>query len=334
MMNMNMDINQMNPNMMPNQFLNNNMNNQFIMNQMNPNIINMNQMYQNFNQINPNMINMNQNVNNININQENEAEDILPYINEPKMILKFSTVSSIKNGTYIAVKLPKSITKNDLYSIAKKYQDDYYSNIILSCNNYLLKEDDTTIEGIEEGSIINIIEDIDFPDGSYYRALLKKNENYEKADFQFKVNSSHVNTTIKFPINITISEMIKGTFSKLLLNSKSTRFADKIYDLTDKISSQIGRIFTIVEVNPLERHWIFGKRININVNSQNTVTIGTLNSIKQLIKQIEFQYTNKELTKLYIGNHEFLINEIGNFSLKSIGINGDVECYAEYRNLH
>ena len=82
-MNMNMNMDQMNPNMMPNQFLNNNMNNQFIMNQMNPNIINMNQMYQNFNQINPNMINMNQNVNNININQENEAEDILPYINEP-----------------------------------------------------------------------------------------------------------------------------------------------------------------------------------------------------------------------------------------------------------
>ena len=143
-----------------------------------------------------------------------------------------------------------------------------------------------------------------------------------------------MNTTIKFPINITISEMIKGTFSKLLLNSKSTRFADTIYDLTDKISSQIGRIFTIVEVNPLERHWIFGKRININVNSENTVTIGTLNSIKQLIKQIEFQCTNEELTKLYIGNHEFLINEIGNFSLKSIGINEDVECYAEYRNLH
>ena len=176
-MNMNINMNQMNPNMMPNQFLNNNMNNQFIMNQMNPNIINMNQMYQNFNQMNPNMINMNQNLNNININQIDEAKDVLPYINEPKMILKFSTVSSIKNGTYIAVKLPKSITKNDLYSIAKKYQDDYYSNIILSCNNYLLKEDDTTIEGIEEGSIINIIEDIDFPDGSYYRALLKKNEN-------------------------------------------------------------------------------------------------------------------------------------------------------------
>ena len=54
--------------------------------------------------------------------------------------------------------------------MAKKYQEDFYSTIILSCNNYLLKEDDnTTIEGIEEGSIINIIEDIDFPDGSYYK---------------------------------------------------------------------------------------------------------------------------------------------------------------------
>ena len=103
------------------------------------------------------------------------------------MILKFSTVSSIKNGTYIAVKLPKSITKNDLYSIAKKYQDDYYSNIILSCNNYLLKEDDTTIEGIKEGSIINIIEDIDFPDGSYYRALLKKMKITKKQIFNSKL---------------------------------------------------------------------------------------------------------------------------------------------------
>ena len=67
---------------------------------MNPNTINMNQMYQNFNQINPNMTNMNQNLNNNNIiNQIDEAEDVLPYINEPKMILKFSTVSSIKNGS-------------------------------------------------------------------------------------------------------------------------------------------------------------------------------------------------------------------------------------------
>lgn len=106
-----------------------------------------------------------------------DAEDILPYIDEPKMVLKFSNIDTIKTGNYINVKIPKSLTKKELYSIAKKYQIDYYSNIILSCNNYLLQCDDTLIEGISEGSIINIIEDVDFPDGSYYKVLMKKHEN-------------------------------------------------------------------------------------------------------------------------------------------------------------
>ena len=175
-------------------------------NLMNPNLINPN-INQNFAQLNPNMIpNMNQinqnmipNLNDMNLNmgqlnlnrdQNNnnneEIEDVLPYIDEPKMVLKFSNISSIKNGTYIKVKLPKSITKSDLYSIAKKYQTNYYSNIILSCNNYLLKDDDSSIEGIEEGSVINIIEDADFPDGAYYKALMKKNKNNETMSFFLK----------------------------------------------------------------------------------------------------------------------------------------------------
>ncbi len=338
---MNMNINQMNQNMMPNQFLNNNMNNQFIMNQnfnqMNPNIINMNQMYQNFNQMNPNIINMNQNLNNININQIDEAKDVLPYINEPKMILKFSTVSSIKNGTYITVKLPKSITKSDLYSIAKKYQNDYYSKIILSCNNYLLREDDdTTIEGIEEGSIINIIEDIDFPDGSYYRELMKKNKNFEKDFFQFKVIGSNIINAIQFPKNITVSEMEKGALSKLLLNSKSHRIVDISRNYYGKkISSLNQKIFNVCTSNPMQNHWIFGKKIDVIVeNKMNkiTVPIGILNSIKELISSICSQFTRKDLVKLSIGNHEFLVNEIGDFSLKSIGIYKDVNCKVEFND--
>ena len=74
-----------------------------------------------------------------------------------------------------------------MYSIAKKYQYDYYSNIILSYNNYLINKDDTTIEGFEEGSIINIIEDIDIPDGSYYKYLMKKFEHIERIFFNFRI---------------------------------------------------------------------------------------------------------------------------------------------------
>ena len=143
------------------------------------------------------------------------------------MVLKFSNIDTIKTGNYINVKIPKSLTKKDLYSIAQRYQVDFYSKTILSCNNYLLQCDDTLIEGIPEGSIINIIEDVDFPDGSYYKTLMKKHENENKISFIFRLlNMNDIQPKIiEFPKNITYTEMVKATFSKLLLNSKSIRIS-------------------------------------------------------------------------------------------------------------
>ena len=339
MMNMNFNQNQIN-NMMPNPFLNNNMN-QFMMNpnmmNMNPNMINMNQNMMN---MNLNMINMNRNLNQINnIDQINEVEDILPYINEPKIMLKFSTISSIKQGKYIKVKLPKSITKNDLYSIAKKYQYDYCSDIILSYNNYIIQKDDTTIDGFEEGSIINIIEDIDIPDGSYYKYLMKKYEHIERIIFNFRYTNEKTRyTKIEFPKNITVSEMIKGTFSKLLLNMKTSRFDELSPSDNTKISKfQIGRQFNInVYGNCPIWHWKFGKIIQVRTIVDNVrsdiISIGTLNSIKELIREISFSNTYKKIKKLSLGINEFLVNEIADFSLRSIGINDNVDCKVEFYN--
>ena len=347
--NMNLNMNQINPNIIPNMNLN--------MNQINPNMIpNMNL---NMNQINPNMIpNMNEanlnmgqfnldagqndNDNSISLNQnssDDEIEDVLPYIDEPKMLLKFSNISTIKNGTYIKVKLPKSITKSDLYSIAKKYQVDYNSNILLTHNNYLLKEDDTSIEGIEEGSVINIIEDVDFPDGAYYKALMEKNKNYERMSFIFRIEGK-INK-IQFPKNIKVSEMVKAAFSKLLLNSKSSRinYIDSS-DINKKIKDKFNgnESFSISFYDPLENHWRFGKIIYADVldirsngNIQNIVAIGTLNSINRLIYSIEITFYRK-LKKIIIGNKEFYKNEIKDFSLKSLGINDSFKCGAEFEN--
>ena len=331
--NINPNFAQLNPNMIPN------------MNQINQNMIaNMNI---NMNQINQNMIpnlnDMNLNMGQLNLNRDQnnnnneEIEDVLPYIDEPKMVLKFSNISSIKDGTYIKVKLPKSITKSDLYTIAKKYQVDYYSNILLSCNNYLLKNDDTSIEGIKEGSIINIIEDVDFPDGAYYKALMEKNKNNETMSFFFKVEGKM--NKIQFPKNITVSEMVRAAFSKLLINSKSasieninssdqTKIINKFYD---------NKAFTIYFSDPLEPHWIFGKIIYANAfdnaNNKNTtcIAIGTLNSINRLIYSIENHFS-KKLKKVKILNKEFYKNEIKNFSLKSIGINDNFDCIVEFEN--
>jgi len=352
------DNNNMNYNIFPNQFhLNNFYNNNYNinqnmiepnMNQINPNMNqmnlnmnqinpNMNQINLNMNQINPNINQLNPNLNQINqnMNQIDEVEDLLSYIDEPKMILKFSTISTIKEGKYISVKLPKSITKSDLYTIAKKYQVDYYSDIILTCNNYRLKNEDTSIEGIEEGSVINIIEDIDYPDGSYYKYLMEKNKNYEKIRFCFQIPSGGKRQLL-FPKNITVSEMIKGAFSKLLLNPKSSRiFANYLnYENNDKISVfPENNQFTINQIDPLERHWYFGKLIKIEIIYNNKmegiISIGILNSIKQLIRQIEYSLAPNKITKLIIGKYEFLINEIKNFSLKSIDIIENTTCRVE-----
>ena len=325
---MNMNMN-MNNNMLNNPFLNNNYN----MNMMNMNMMNMNMnMMNNQNFINPNNINQNMNLNQINQNLENNnsVEDVLPYINEPKKILKFSTISNNSNGNYITVKLPNSITRSDLYSIAKKYQTDYYSDIILSYNNYLLKSDNSTIEGIPENSIINIIEDVDYPDDSYYNNLMKKNEKEEKIRFGFNFPSGE-RKFLLFPNNITFSEMEKAAFSKLSLNTKSTRILDLPIYKNQKLNTLINHCFHIDKCHSINSHWKFGKIINakikdINEKEVNVVQIGTLNSTLQLYKNAE-TLCSRKVKKLSIKNK--LIERENIKSLASIGINEDFECIVE-----
>ena len=337
-MNMNMNVNinmNMNNNMFNNPILNNNnmnMNNNMFNNPfINNNIIN-----QNF--INPNNFNQNMNLNNLNqinqnLNNNNSVEDVLPYINEPKKILRFSNISTYSNGSFITVKLPNSITISDLYSIAKKYQTDYCSEILLSCNNYLLKkENNSSIEPIPENSIINIIEDVDFPYDSYYDDLMKKYEKEEKIRIIFTLPSGD-RKLLLFPNNISASEMTKAAFSKFSLNSKSTRIRNLYLSPNDKINIlQYNHPFTFLQSHPLQSHWIFGKNINakiilIDKNEDFSLPIGTLNSTLQLIKEIEInlgEYPIK-VKKIIINNK--LIERENIKSLASIGINEDFECF-------
>ena len=122
----------MNNNMINNPFLNNNYNTTMNLNDnmpINPllnNNNNMNMHIMNMMNINHNYNNNNQNMNLNNLNPINQgpnnniAKDIMPYIKEPKKILKFSTIETNSTGEYINIKVPNSITKSDLYTIAKK----------------------------------------------------------------------------------------------------------------------------------------------------------------------------------------------------------------------
>ena len=80
-----------------------------------------NQMNQMNNNLDFNMINFNQmnqmNNNNSNINDD-EIIDLFPYIKEEKKIIKFINSNYESNS----IKIPISINKTDLYSIAYNYK--------------------------------------------------------------------------------------------------------------------------------------------------------------------------------------------------------------------
>ena len=146
---------------------------------------------------------------------------------------------------------------------------------------------------------------------------------------------------IQFPKNITVSEMVRAALSKLLINSEGS-FIDLI-DKSDqtKIINKFNdnKMFTIYFSEPPNPHWKFGKIINArvfnNAKNENTITttisIGTLNSINQLISSVE-GFSTKKVKKIIIGKKELYKNEIKNFSLKSIGINDNFTFLVEFEN--
>jgi len=134
-------------------------------------------------------------------------EDPLDYIKEPKKIIRFI------NSDYkeYKVNIPLSITKYDIYSIARIYRCSNnagnHSNIVLIYNNLILNRDETSIESISENHIIIIIEPRNFPDDSYYNSLQKRTESKGNISFLFP-SGKKINRI--FPDNIKIYEIYKS----------------------------------------------------------------------------------------------------------------------------
>jgi len=174
--NLNYNINDFNPMSQMNNNINYNLNNFNPMNKMNNNInFNMN----NFNQMNQMNNNINFNMNNMNNN--NSIIDLFPYIKEEKKIIKFIN-SDYKSNS---IKIPISINKSELYSIAYNYKSHPSFNFILSYKNIMIKKDESSIEEIPEGAEINIIEERPIPNTCYYDSLIKKYGNYDMRNIIF-----------------------------------------------------------------------------------------------------------------------------------------------------
>ena len=81
-------------------------------------------------------------------------EDVYPYILENKKNITFIRY----DNTIKKVMVPNSLRKNELYSTANFYKLNRYADIILSYNGLTLNEDESSINDINAGADIYIIE--------------------------------------------------------------------------------------------------------------------------------------------------------------------------------
>ena len=117
---------------------------------------------------NPMMMQLNMNVNKL------EFEDVYDYIKEPKKKIKFLRVLDNKSFNIL---IPCSLRKNELYFTAKFYKKFECSEIQLFHNETFLNDDETSIDCINEGDEIKIIEQLHGVDFSYYNLYLSKHKN-------------------------------------------------------------------------------------------------------------------------------------------------------------
>lgn len=279
------------------------------------------------------------NIINSNYNINNNIEDPLYYIKEKKILIKFIN----SDNKIFNVMIPISLTKNDLYSIAKLYKVLTNSNIILSYNNCILKKDNSSIEEIQDGSIINIVEERNYP----YDIFNKYNNNINNIFIQLYLQNGK-NKIIYVSEDTTISELINGIYSLLGTNEKSiiifnyNSYSDilKIKEKNVKDIAENKRlILKIEQLGDVKQRERFGKIINAEVIFKNIsqsneeinpiiIQTGTLESTKSLFESINNMLCSPtiKIKKLYINEEE--INENEEKSLLSIGIKEDFNILA------
>ena len=98
-------------------------------------------------------------------------EDPYPYIKGEKKVIVFINLYKV----YKKVKIPISLRKNEIYATAEKYKSGRYSKIIkLIHNKKELENDESNIDGILNGDMINIEEDFDI--NLSYNSILQKHK--------------------------------------------------------------------------------------------------------------------------------------------------------------
>ena len=300
-------------------------------------------MYPNINQnfISSNFAVNNQNINfnnpiNNNINQIEIVEDAYPYIKEDKKNIIFKRFdNSIKK-----VKIPKSLRKNELYSTANKYKKYKYADILsLSLNGRNLDKDESSIDDINDGSEIYIIEELKDVDFEYYTKYLKKHDNEPLITIVFHSVNNTIN--LRFSYNTKIQEMLKiylflrnipekykinyiFSYNALTLNDNNKLIKDIIRQNNARIEiSEKGLIGV-----PENKGKILKATIKNRKRLITTHDIGTLNQIKDFNLYLKSAIIDFDKVKIIDMDGKKNYDENSTFS--SIGIRKDFVCKIQY----
>ena len=274
-----------------------------------------------------------------NSSESSDFNEPLSYIEGPTVTMNF--IYRVKNNYYVSkYKLPKSISKFDLYTIImEKYI--ITNDFILVHKETNLERDDSNLESFSDNDNIIIIKDIYYPDDSYHNILLKTTD--EKRNIIF--NGYGITLLMVFPQSVKIGELIKAFYIKLgiddkkyrlLFNSKELLQKDNqsLYEADIKDFSKI-TIFSKDDVIGGKMIPYFGKIIIANVKfgeSNISFKIGLLNSTKHLIMEFLYRAGKPQDTT---NVKKLIINEVEikkEKSLKSLGIKSDFSCFIELKS--
>ena len=308
-----------------------------------------NQLPNNFNQMNfGNQMLMNNNpmMMQMNNNTQNDIEDVYDYIKEPKKKVIFLRVLDNKSFNIL---IPCSLRKNELYCTAISYKKFDHSEIQLFHNEKFLNDDETSIDCINEGDEIKIIEQLHGIDFSYYDLYLSKHKKEPLINIILYSNNIK-GKTFCFTLNTSIEEMIKIICNELcipenqreeyffLMNGKKLSFYDKSTLFQNRIKN-FTRIYTIRTKNITLFNYLNGRCLGVTIKDKNKIICnkftGTLNTIKQFYEFIyvnEFKNRNISLKKIIINGKEFQKDDERTFS--SLGIRKNFICNVELNENH
>ena len=287
------------------------------------------------------------NYNSLEVNSQNNngktVENLFPYIKAKRKEIIF--INS-KNETKI-VKIPKTLRKNEIYSIAENYKSfEYYEITQLIHNNKILENDESSIDCISDGDSIKIIEALDNHDSPYYDYLLTKYNNSQIRAVIFKCEWAD-SKVINLPVDITGIEMKRSFLCKMDIPFKyigefrfiyNSKLVDNNEILKDTISIfSINPVISVDKIQSVVVSYtnIVGKRIKASVCFIGKRTserfhhfyIGTLNQLKEfyhMIKSYSFGFDLIGNEIIYPEKIEVKENDKRTFS--EAGIRNDFIC--------